>query len=363
MIQLAFLLAVTTLTVTDGLRTRLHMRLQADPDVACQQWLNSTAGQQFVQCDTGNPGIPVPFNQSNNCQITSADFDTYCNDPCVPIVVKGYTFFLQTGTCLPVYEDKYKPCMNDTDCNNALGDGIARVCSQGFCYTNCTSNNDCNACLGETCNSFGQSQGCQSNQTYHLNGSATSNRTIENTIRGWLYSFQAGCSKNINGLYCSLMDLSNQTCDSLISQWGCCANTILPSMQYCQWTNFTNSNMASLFNCNFTGITPCGNLTDAQQFCQPATNTSSNSSSSSSSSSSSGSSSSSMSSSSMSSMSSSSMSSSSPNIIISGSSGLTASPSGVGNSGNSGNSGSGAAGLTASWMTVALVIAAAHFIS
>jgi hypothetical protein len=92
------------------------------------------------------------------------------------------------------------------------------------------------------------------------------NRTQQNTFRGWIYSIKAACITNDQNNYCSLMPLtSNTTCEDL-SQWGCCAGTILPSMQYCQWTNFTDSNMNALFQCDTK--TPCEPLTPAQSYCQ-----------------------------------------------------------------------------------------------
>jgi hypothetical protein len=62
------------------------------------------------------------------------------------------------------------------------------------------------------------------------------------------------------------MDLNNQTCDSLKSQWGCCAGTLLPSIQYCQWTTFANNSYSNLFNCSWD-VQPCGGLDWAWNFC------------------------------------------------------------------------------------------------
>jgi hypothetical protein len=406
----------------------MHMALQAVPDAMCQQWLDSPAGQEYQQCDSGNPGLPVPYNQTNNCELTFEDFEGYCNNSCYGVMVKAWEFFLNTSTCLDVEQDKYKACMNDSDCVTV--NGRQRVCFEGFCYNACNSTSDCNPCMEETCvplggnntqainntgsqgtnstgsqgtNSTGSQgnngtsiQACRSARIVYANGSAVvANRTIQNTFRAQLYKLQAGCSKSENNVYCGLIDLSNQTCASLKSQWGCCASTLLPSIKYCEWLNFTNSTINNLLtNCTWD-IAPCGGLDWAWQFC--GFNVSGGSSSSSSSSGISGTNSSSGSSSIIGTNSSSSSiigtnsssssmigtnSSSSSNIVGTNSSsssiiGTNSSSSGsssiIGISGNSsslssgigggnpGNNNTASAKATISWtMTIALVLAAAN---
>jgi len=304
-------------TVAYGLRTKLHMTLQAEPDANCQQWLASPAGQQYLDCDTGNPGLPVPYNQTNDCELIYEDFEVYCNNTCYEVMVKAWEFFLNTSTCLNVEEAKYKPCLNDSECP-ILGDGRPRVCYEGFCYNACNSTSDCNPCMAETCEMFGGSQmgntnttqggnatqspttqaprgnnstngtssrGCRSANIRFANGSALVNRTLQNTFRAQLYKLKAGCSKSENNVYCGLMDLKNQTCDSLKSQWGCCASTYLPSIQYCEWISYPNATFNNLLtNCSWD-ISPCGGLDWAWNFCafnmtQNSTNNASSSSSS-----------------------------------------------------------------------------------
>jgi hypothetical protein len=347
------ILAANGLTEGLKLKTRLHMKLQAEPDQACTQWLQSQAGQEFLNCEAGNPGPPVATNNTN-CLLTAADFDTYCNDTCFPTLTKAYDFMLQTNTCLPVYADKYKPCNNNTDCGLDAVTNRTKTCFQGFCYTSCNTTADCNSCLNETCDTLGQSQGCRSSWTRRMSGQDLANRTIENAFRGMIYQLKAGCSKNSAGNYCAMMDLTNATCATL-SQYGCCPATILPSIQYCEWTNFTNPNMSQLFNCNFTQP-PCQALPAARQYCQivPAVNITPNGSSiGSGSSSMSGS----MSGSSISSIISS-MTSSSSGVFISSSTtgGIGGGPTGT-------QGGNGAGRQTISWTIVITLVLAAHIVS
>jgi hypothetical protein len=318
--QALFLVFATLASMSSGFRTKLHMMLQAEPDKTCQDWLASPDGRAFVQCDESNPGGAQPGmggagnntntgnttntgnNSSSNCQITQADFDSYCNDNCFQVMNKAYDFFLESKTCLPVYQDKYKPCMNNTDCP-PLGNGKPRICFEGFCYNACNTTNDCDACMNETCEMFGQggmngmngtqgnvngTQGTNGTQggngtqamqmqacrnpfvQYVKNGSALGNRTIETTFKGMIMSLRAGCakdSKEANGTYCAMKELSdNQTCESLNSEWGCCATTMLYTMKFCEWRNFTNTNYSRLLDCNFTQP-PCGGLPWPQQYC------------------------------------------------------------------------------------------------
>jgi hypothetical protein len=403
-------------TVAYGLRTKLHMTLQAEPDANCQQWLATDAGQEYLLCDSGNPGLPVPYNQTNNCELTFEDYNVYCNNSCYNSMVKAWEFFLNTSTCLNVEQDKYKPCANNSDCP-VLGDGLERVCFEGFCYRACNSTADCNPCMNETCVTFNNgtqgiingtqgnngtqgingtltnstSQGCRSSSFSFVNGSALMNRTLQNTFRAQLYSLKAACSTNANNLYCGLMELSNQTCASLKSQWGCCASTYLPSIQYCEWTRFSNSTLNNLItNCTWD-VPPCGGMDWAWQFCgfnvtNNGTNNNGSSSSSSSaiigtnSSSSSGSSGISNSSNIIgtNSSSSSGISSSSSNSLFtpnssntfnsnvsgswSGSSLISSLTSGIGTNHTNNNTASGRAAV--SWtVTIAMVLAAAHIVS
>jgi hypothetical protein len=334
--------------LTEGLKlsTRLHMKLQAEPDQACTQWLQSQAGQEFLQCEVGNPGLPVATNDTN-CVLTEADFDTYCNDTCFGTLTKAYDFMLATKTCLPVYEDKYKPCNNNTDCGLDAITNQTRTCFQGFCYTACNTTAQCNACLNETCDTLGQLRGCRSSFTRRMSGQDLANRTIENAFRGMIYQLKAGCSKNSAGTYCAMVDLTNATCDTL-SQFGCCPATMLPSIQYCGWTNFTNANMSQLLNCNFTQA-PCQSLPAAQQYCQfAAPNTTINN----------GSTISSSMSSSMSGSSISSMTGSSSVVFISSSvTGI------IGGPGNNNTGGNGAGRQTMSWTIIIALVLASHIVS
>lgn len=385
MIHLILLFAA----IASGIRPKLQSMLQATPDASCQQWLDSPAGLEFLNCDAGDPGVPVPFEQNGTCQLTTNDYVSYCNNSCYSATAKALDFFLATGTCLPYYEDLYKPCSNNSDCPT-LGAQSPRVCYQGFCYNACSNDSDCNLCQDERCvpmennSTMGSNMtmgnnstmgnvtmGCLSNQTYYVNGSALVNRTIQNTFRGHLYAIRAACAVTPDNRYCGLIDLHNQTCESLNAQWGCCANTMLPSMKYCQWQNYTNSNFSNLLNCNFT-VAPCGGLPLASQFCSfNVTNTTSNSSSSSSSSSSGIMSNTSSSSSSSSGISSS--SSSSGIIITNGSSSSSSGSMGsswLGSSslithGNGTGAGNSASGKAISWtMTIALILAVgAHIVS
>jgi hypothetical protein len=322
------------------------MRLQAEPDQTCLDWLASEEGQNFTNCESGNPGAPIP-NNDNNCVVTTDEMDSYCEDACFDILMNGYNFIIQTGTCLPVYEDKFKPCLNNTDCPD-LGTG-PRVCSEGFCYMACNTTDDCNSCLMETCETMGQFQGCQGNITEPLQGAGLANRTIQNTFRGMVYSLNAACIKNTQGDYCALMQLNtNATCDSLSAQWGCCVGTMLPSLEYCQWQKFTDPNLAGLFQCNISQA--CQPLPLAQQFCQVTSNgTASNSSSSSGISSSSGST--------------GSTGMSSTGMSSSGSFSSHTGSSGVGGTGNNGTDGSAAGRLTISWTVTLALALVAHVVS
>jgi len=365
------------------------MKLQAEPDALCQQWLATDAGQEFVACDTDNPGLPKPYNTSNNCMLTTDDFNLYCNNSCYEVVLKAWEFFLNTSTCLSVQQHKYGPCQNNSDCPMLPGN-VSRICYQGFCYTGCNQTSDCNSCMDETCVDLGTlgnvngTNGTGTNTTNNSNFKIcrssemsfanNTNRTLETGFKGMIYSLKAGCSKNNStGDYCGLMTLENQTCASLEQQYGCCAATILPSSKYCEWTNYTNTNYTNLLNCNWT-VQPCNGLEWAWQACAITNNTNGNNSSSSSgmssgmSSSGSGSGSSSMSSG-MSSMSSSGMSSSGSSSFTGSSSYSSSSVFGSNMSSPTGpnlnTTGNGATGNKAiSWtMTIALVLAAAHILS
>jgi hypothetical protein len=258
MFQLLLLFTVAT----EGVRLRLHKKMQTDPDQACEHWLNSTNGQNFLQCEDGNPGLPVP---TGSCAMTQADLDAYCSDSCFETLMDGYNFFLRSGVCLSKYEDKYKPCGVDTDCPTQ--NGTARICHEGFCYQSCSTDSDCNSCLAETCDVLGLMKGCRSSDISYEGSS----KTMQNAFRGYVYSLEAGCSKREDGTYCALMDLTNQTCETLSSQWGCCANTLLPSTKFCEWTTFTDPNFNQLLNCDFTQA-PCNGLPLASLFCNGSSN-------------------------------------------------------------------------------------------
>jgi hypothetical protein len=105
------------------------------------------------------------------------------------------------------------------------------------------------------------------------------NRTMETSFKGMIYALQAGCSKGGNNQsqsgnqsqgvqYCGLINnnLGNHTCESLQAEYGCCAATILPSARFCEWTNYTNTNMSNLLNCTWT-VQPCNGLGWAWDFC------------------------------------------------------------------------------------------------
>lgn len=355
MFQLFFLFV----TLANGLRTRPHMLLQVEPDQACQQWLASSDGTQFTECETNNPGIPTA-NDENNCTLTEAELDSYCENPCFDILTNAYQFFIETGTCLPVYEDKFKPCTNNTECPD-LGTG-PRVCYEGFCYMACNETEDCNSCNMETCDDLDGSRGCRSNMTEPIEGPALLFRTPQNTFRGVVYTLQAACSQNGNGVYCSqlLSDLnSSTTCDSL-SEWGCCASTILPAIPFCGWMNWTDDNLVGLLNCtanqNGTGNTTinlnqtCNQLPPAAEFCRIVNITGNNGTENNASSSSSSSS-----------------SSSGLTGIISPSSSLTgiisSSSTGIGQTGNNGTDQGAAGKLSLSWTITLGLVFVAQFIS
>jgi len=241
-------------------QTSQEVQVQAAPDVACTNWLQSPAGVAFTDCQNVTDNIPSR-NSKNNCTVNPTDYDMFCNNTCYNILMSGYEYIL-TGPCLAFFEELWAPCGNDTDC----GDGS--LCYQGNCYASCKSNDDCNGCV-EQCNVFPQrnDSGCQNTVTI-----PSPNTTM--SFRGTVYSLNSYCAKNPAGDYCSVLANSNVLYQNLsmlqcsqLASWDCCLGTILQTDQYCQFRTFNNSGIYQCLNSNNV----CSPLPSAQDFCSNTT--------------------------------------------------------------------------------------------
>jgi hypothetical protein len=232
-----------------------QIQVQAIQDPACSDWLDNTPdGQAFVACQNITDAMPSR-NSKNNCSLTNADYDAFCNNSCYPILMNGYNHIL-SGPCLAMFEELFT-CGNDTDCDGGL-------CYEGNCYTSCKSNSDCNGCY-ETCASL-----AARNQTVCLTQYATV--PTSSNFRGTVASLNSYCVKDPNPTgvgYCSTLlnyllhpNMSQIQCFQVAS-WGCCLGSILQTDQYCEYRTWNNTAIYGCGNSNSV----CSSLPSPQAFC------------------------------------------------------------------------------------------------
>jgi len=248
---------------------KIHHRLQqSTPDAACTSWLYGS-GSAFLSCFTsGNMTQPPTQTLNNSCMTNNTDYAEFCGQPCYATVMSGLDYIVSSRVCYSFISASFQSgCKNDSDC------GTGNACYASQCYTtcntvqDCTNSSDCDSSTYMCYQPTGvSSKICNANETYP-NGKGTPQ--FESVV----YGYKLLCTKSGSN-YCGVYydnsgDLiKTLTCNDVAS-WGCCAGSILNTLEFCLYETVNNP---TLYTCPNSAST-CSGLPNAKSYCSSGVGT------------------------------------------------------------------------------------------